>query len=405
MFASEEGSAFTLYSLSKWQRQHLWRLTPKEKNTNMTNELSRIPQSFTFDYNAIDRKFTNEAPIIRDIIVYAARKKMRDIWGDLSFTIDDFCNELGYNRTNLQRTLAQFENVSSSDLPMIHGDSHVWDGLFEYALYRALNENIVVSRKRDGVEVIESYQIIERLCVHYKNKGTSRKREKREYSIKISNKLLEKLLDDYFLIDFEDYKNLSSSHLSSVGGYRNFYLYMSRMIATTRYKSTLQQNEKKDHTYIISIDDLCKILNVNFSQANDKKKHIKKTLNYLLGSLKNTPFFWEFVKQGKPYAYYVSFTFPHATISFFNEKLKAVFISKLKEALKDDYIRKDNPKFSGYEIYQASKTIAKDDFMEWFFSPQNRERKDKCFRKVYQQIYHMEYEHDKVSFDNLKLEK
>jgi hypothetical protein len=180
---------------------------------------------------------------------------------------------------------------------------------------------------------------------------------------------------------------------------------MSRMIASARYKNEKQQNTNTEFTYIISVDDLCNILNVNFSHSNDKKKHIKKTLDYLLKSLKNTPFFWQFIKQGKPYAYYVSFTFPHTTITFFNEKLKAVFINKLKESLKEDYIRKDNPKFSSYEIYKASKDIVKEDFTEWFFSPTNREIKDKCFKKVYQQVYQMEYEHDQISFDNLKLEK
>jgi len=371
----------------------------------MTNELSRIPQSFTFDSNAIDRKFTSEAPIIRDIIVYVARMKMRNIWGEVSFTIDDFCNEFGHNRSNLQRTLKQFENVPNSMLPTIPGDTHTWDGLFEYALYRALNENIVISRKRGGVEEIESYQIIEKLYVNYKNKGASGKRERRTYTLKMANKLLENLIGEYFLIDYEDYRSLSSTQISSVGGYRNFYLYMSRMIATSRYKNEKQQNGNTDFTYIISVDELCNILNVNFSQPNDKKKHIKKTLNYLEKNLKNTPFFWQFVKQGKSYAYYVSFTFPHTTITFFNEKLKAVFINKLKESLKADYIKKDNPKFSSYEIYKASNDIVKDDFTEWFFNPENRESKENCFRKVYQQVYQMEYEHDIVSFDNLKLEK
>jgi len=373
----------------------------------MDNELSRIPQSFTFDVDAIDRKFASEAPIIRDIIVYAARSKMRDLWGDITFTIDEFCNEFGHNRTNLQRTLKQFRNVPDSNLPMINGDPHPWDGLFEYALYRALNENIVFSRKRNGVAEVESYQIIEKLTVHYKNKAASKKREKRAYSIQISDKLAKNLLDEYFLIDYEDYKGLTSSKISSVGSYRNFYLFMSRMIATTRFTNLKQQNEKKDYTYIVTVDEVCKILNINFSQANDKKKHITKILGILQKNLKKTPFTWQFVKHENRHAYHISFTFAYDTIIYFDEKLKTVFIKKLQQSLTDGYVKKDNPKYDGHDLYLYYKAgkLNKDDFIKWFFNSENKEIKEKYFRQVYQTIYHTEYVHDKVSFDKLKLDK
>ena len=367
--------------------------------------LSRIPQSFTFDINAIDRVFDEEAPIIRDIIVFAARTKMRNLWGEITFTIDDFCKEFNHNRTNLQRTLKKFENTAEKNLPIIPGDTHVWDGLFEHSLYRAMKENIIISRKRKDRDEIESFQIIEQLTVHYKNKGISGKRERRIYTVKVSDKLLQNLINEYFLFDYNDYRGLSSSKLSNVGGYRNFYLYMARMIATMKYENKQKQQEPNDLKYLISVDDMCNILNINYAEPRDRKKHVKKTLDYLAANLKNTPFTWEFTKQQKRFPYFISFNFPNETLAFFDERLKSVFISSLISELKWEYIRKNNPGIVGLDLVKKMKTISKDDFLKWFFLPDNREEKDRCFKETYVKVYHSEYPHEKIDFELLKLEK
>ena len=367
--------------------------------------LSRIPQSLTFDINAIDRKFGDEAPIVRDIIVFAARTKLRDLWGEVIFTMDEFCSEFGHNRTTMQRTLKKFENVTEAQLPIIEGDFHLWDSLFEYSLYRALNENIVINRKRDGKDVVDSYQIIEKLVVSYKDKGKSSKREKRTYLLKLSDKLLDNLLNEYYLIDYEDYKRLSSTQLSSVGAYRNFYMYMARMIANIRYKNKKQEEEKTEHNYITSIDDLCKILNSNYSESYDRKKYVRKTLNHVQESLKNTPFQWNFTKNGTRYYYFVSFTFPPETLSFFDERLKAVFINKLIDQLKFFYIKKENAEMGDYDIVRMQKHVDKEEFLKWLFEPDSKEIKEKAFRSVYLQVYYSEYEHSEIDMSLLKLEK
>ena len=369
-----------------------------------TSELSRIPQSLVFDFNAIDRKFGEEAPIVRDIIVFAARQKMNDLWGEVVFSMEDFCNEFGHNRTTMQRTLKRFEETPANMLPVIEGDVHSWDSLFEYALYRALHENLVINRRRDGKDVVDSYQIIEKLIVSYKGKGVSKKRQKRTYLLKLSDKLLDNLLNEYYLIDYEDYKGLKSNQLQSVGAYRNFYMYMARMIATIRYKDKKEEEEKKEHNYIISIDDLCNVFNSNYSKSYDRKKYVRNTLDKVQKSLKNTPFKYSFVKNGTRYLYFVSFTFPSETLTFFDERLKAVFISKLIDRLKFNFIEKDNPNLGGYQVMQSVKRIDREKFLKWFFEPEDRERKDKAFRELYLQVYHSEYEHQEVSLKNLKLE-
>ncbi len=61
------------------------------------NQLSRIPQNFSFDKDALLRTFGEESAIIRDIIVYVANCQFSDLWGNITFSIEDFCREFGYS--------------------------------------------------------------------------------------------------------------------------------------------------------------------------------------------------------------------------------------------------------------------------------------------------------------------
>ena len=38
-----------------------------------------------------------------DIIIYVASSQMKDLFGDCWFSINDFCEVMGYERTKLQR--------------------------------------------------------------------------------------------------------------------------------------------------------------------------------------------------------------------------------------------------------------------------------------------------------------
>ena len=138
------------------------------KDEKINKSLSRVPQSLSFDNGALLRTFDYESTIIRDLIIYVGSRKMINLFNEISFTIDDFCSEFGYNRTTLQRTMKAFVDDPKL-IPVI--DGHKFDSLFEYSLYRALKENILFGRKKDGRETFETVQIIERLEVFY-NKET-----------------------------------------------------------------------------------------------------------------------------------------------------------------------------------------------------------------------------------------
>lgn len=337
------------------------------------NQLSRIPQNLSFDKDALLRTFGEESAIIRDIIVYAANCQLIDLWGNITFSIEDFCKEFGYSRTTLQRTLDEFKGTKKN-LPII--DDHAFDSLFEHALYRALKENVIFKRKKDNKETFESVQLISSLDVIY-DKST-KKLSKRLYSIKLGHKIIENLFKEYHLIDFYDYKRLKANKISSVGAFRNFYIFMARMIAQVRF----YQRSSQPQNFVTSIDDLCDVFGVKFETPKNKKAYISRTLDHIKESLVNTKFDWSFVKNGTRNAYFVEFVFTEATLSYFDEKLRAVFFKKLHAAAEQLYM-KDNGLSGHRNILEAYKNIDREDFYKWFMSDTSQEKKYKIWEDAY----------------------
>jgi len=339
------------------------------------NRLSRIPQNFSFDKDALLRTFGEESAIIRDVIVYASNYQLLDLWGNITFSIEDFCREFGYNRTTLQRTLPVFKNLPENKLPMI--DDHVFDSLFEYALYRALKENVVFKRKKGDKETFESVQLISHLDVIY-NKN-SRKLSKRIYSLKLGHKIIENLFKEYHLIDFQDYKRLRSNKISSVGAFRNFYLFIARIIAQVRF----YQRSNLPEIFIVPIDDLCNVFGVNYDAPKNKKSYISRTLSLIKDSLHNTKFEWSFVDNGTKHSYFVQFEFEDETLNYFDERLKAVFFKKLHNLAEQLYMKEQGNTSHYSSMLEAYRNMDKDDFYKWFMSDNSIDKKLEIWNDVY----------------------
>lgn len=349
------------------------------KQIQNNNQLSRIPQNFSFDKDALLRTFGEESAIIRDIIVYAANCQFLDLWGNITFSIDDFCKEFGYNRTSLQRTLPQFKDLPKKKQPII--DGHTFDSLFEYALYRALKENVVFNRKKENRDTFESVQLISHLDVIYDK--TSKKLSKRLYSIKLGHKILENLFKEYHIIDFHDYKRLKANKISSVGAFRNFYIFMARIIAQVKF----YRRSKQDEDFIVSIDELCDVFGVNYDSPKNKKAYISRTLNYIQEALVNTKFFWEYVNNGTRYSYFVQFSFTDQTLEYFDEKLKAVFFNKLHAAAEKLYLKEEMDTAKYTSMIEAYRNINVEDFYDWFMSDNAKDQKLKIWNEVSLDIF------------------
>jgi len=352
------------------------------KEDKINKSLSRVPQSLSFDNRALLRTFDYESTIIRDLIIYAGSRKMSNLFNEVSFTIEDFCTEFGYNRTTLQRTLKQFVDDPKL-IPVI--DGHKFDSLFEYALFRALKENIIFSRKREGKETFETVQIIERLEVFY-NKSTH-KTTKRSYNVKLSTKILDYLFTEYNLIDYNEYRAIQANQISTTGAMRNFYIYMGRMVAIVKQL----QKTNPDSVYTLSVDELCTIFGVDLKINKHKKEYVKKTLESLQSEIKSMLFDWKFITKNTRYSYFVEFYFPQSTIEYFDEQRRTVFYKKLYNAATLLYAKTKigEPKD---DIRIKLANLSMDDFFNWFADgDEDIEIRKRLFKQTYEEVYQVEY--------------
>lgn len=354
-------------------------------NNTSPKDLSRVPQSLSFDTTALVRTYNEESAIIRDILVYASYMKMKNIFGEVEFSIEEFCKTMGYSRTTLQRTIARFKEDPKL-IPVV--DGHKFDSPFEYALYRAMKENVVFRRKRDGKETFESVQLIEGVEVLY-NKETE-KRTKRIYNVRLSKVIRDYLFSEYNLIDFNEYRNLRTPKISDTGSLRNFYIFMARMVSQIKY----HQKTGESQTFVLSIDDLCSIFSSQTSAAKEKKKYIKKVLTDLQANIHKMIFEWQFVKQNSRFAYFVEFRFPSETLTYFDEQLRAVFYNNLYGELKRRFVisGKSDLLNSFERIQDRLNNLSLDEFYYLYVdNPDVNPEKYQIYKETYERIFGMSF--------------
>lgn len=350
-----------------------------------TKDLARIPQSLAFDYNALTRTYGDEAAIIRDIIVYVSKCQIKNLFGEVEFSIEDFSEEMGYNRTTLQRTIQLFKD-NPQKIPII--DNHKFDSPFEYALYRGLKENVIFHRNRQGKETFESVQIIEKLDVVYDK--TTKKETKRTYNIKLGAKILDYLFTEYNLIDFNEYRDIRSHQISVTGSMRNFYIFMARVVAHMKYLKKTGVPEQ----FVLSIDELCEIFSVSIDTPKNKKLYITRTLNGLNKSMINMEFEWKYVKNNTKYAYFVMFEFPDKTLDYFDEQLRAVFYKELYEQLKRTFVFSASEGEDVNYLHEV-RNLDKEKYMRWFFQEDaNAGDKIEVFTDTYRRVFGIEFDPD-----------
>lgn len=258
---------------------------------------SRVPQSFVFDSKALTRQYDDSAAIIQDLMVYYSYNKLNvNLFGEFEFSMKQFCEAMGYNRTTLQRTM------NMTNPPVL--DGHIFDSPFEYALYRSLRENVVVSRKRNGREEFYSYKLLDHLFVNYDR--STKKLTKRTYAIKFSEVFLNSIFKDYFILDYEDYNRIKSHHIENMGIDRGFYLTLCKMITVVRNMRYQAQKEGKpwqstDNIYQTTVDRLCLALSIKEEDSKTKKKYLTARLNRIQKQLVNTTFSYMYVKTPNNY--------------------------------------------------------------------------------------------------------
>jgi hypothetical protein len=359
----------------------------------MENEsLRRIPRSLTELCNVklIDRLYEMGGNVMIDVIVYLASMQMRSLFGEVWFTINDFCASMGHERTNLQRKLSkeQLQELFGKQEPqyvtMIDGQriEHPIETLFEAALYKLGRENLALPVKTEDGMSFNFVQILSRFDI--KTNFKTKKGTKRYYMCRLSSEIQNTLFPHYNLVDLNDYRRLSERK-----GFRYFYLDLSKMIYLIKYK--IERGESPCFKY--TVDQLAAIFDVNVVLDKRRKQKITEILKSINNSLTVTKFEWEYIREnGEKWAYTVKFNFPQETLDYFDEKFNAVFTKRYYDELQGLYAKEilniDSPIMRVRAMKELLSVPEKyKDFVDWVHSEQNKEKKLTVYKEVFHKVF------------------
>lgn len=372
-------------------------------SSNKSNkELSRIPKYLGKNFTIVERNFDTLGSVVVDIMIFLANFKMKNLFGEMVFSLDDFCHVMGYNKTNLQRKLTSEQLkklLGGLSLPQVQvmnfkakeGDEkikiHKLENTFEIALWRATKENVDYTYKEGGMTKYRAMQLLEGFDIMYD--VSTKKATKRMYSVKLASKVTKLLLSQYNLIELADYRNIPDRY-----GYKYFYLLIIKMIPV------IKNNERKGDPkyYLMSIDELANIFGVYYQDREGKPQNAakKRRIKIVLDSIKSyigvAKFDYRFVKNGGKYAYWIQFTFADNILEYFDERIKAVFYSDLFNSCKSYFIRNKVIANKMTDKVRAFKDIFENEenediFWDWFNGEEDREIKDQIYEEVYASVY------------------
>lgn len=363
---------------------------------NKKKELTRIPQSIASNFKEMQNTYGRLSPIVTDLMIFLANQQMNSIFNDISFTLDDFCEKMGYPKKELQRKMSEEERkeILGSTIATYKNKTgeQVLENKFELALWLATQRNIMMSRinsKGDfiytGVQIMNSFEI----SIDY----STQKSQKKRYLVVLGGMLKDFLLTNYNLIEMKDYRSIPNYE-----GYRDFYLYLSRIIVIVKYKKKKHEESK----FIMSVDELCDIFGSKITRNDDKKKFVTRTLNRIRDLIEYAKFNYEYVHAGQRYKYHVQFDFADETLEYFDEKIKAQFFKALLNEFETEFT---NYYFHAIPHMQRALEYrrmmdetdidhrnSRKTFVDWLFSEENREAKMQKYREVFFKICGVSYD-------------
>lgn len=359
-------------------------------------ELSRVPRSLSENYNyeLIERLYESGGSVVIDLIVYLSNYQMKNLFGENWFSIADFCNVMGYDRTKLHRKLSkeQIHDLFGRRSPQyIRQDAdgreikHQIETVFEAAIYRLGIENLAFPiQNLDGSTSYKFIQIITKFDI--KTDFQTKKGTKRLYCAILNEEIKDSLFTHYNLVELQDYREIPDRT-----GYRYFYLNLAKMIYIVKYKQ--QQGEAPYFT--LTVDRLAKIFDVQVEDNSDRKRKVTSKLNKINKYLKVTKFQFSFVKGPKDrWAYTVQFYFPEDTLQYFDEKFNAVFTKRFYESLLFKYVEIAYPKLTLGAGVRADKckeikgnVELYDLYLKWAHSNESVAIKERIYKDTFIQTF------------------
>lgn len=357
------------------------------KEQNIQKELSRVPRTLSESSNSkvLEVLFDAGGTVMSDIIIYVASSQMKDLFGDCWFSINDFCEVMGYERTKLQRKLTekQLDFLFSNQHPVYITEQngqkieHPIENTFEAALYRLGTSNLSVAYAMNGKTQYKFIQILDNFEI--KDDFSTKKRTKRNYNVHLSKDLMHTLFTEYNLLELKDYRKLPNRK-----GYRKFYLNLAKMIYLIKYKADHGQQPY----FTTTVDQLADVFEVAVKNNHDRKKKVTNILNAINKKLERTKFQFQFIKgEGEKWPYTVQFFFDAETLEYFDEKIKAILTSQYHETLKSIFLNKKGIHVSRHYQYKDFFKLGSgeyyQEFTTWLHSEEDKEIKANAYRYTY----------------------
>lgn len=372
-------------------------------NFEKKEHLTRIPQILNYNNGLLDSHFDDEADLVMNIAILGTYLYKDNLWGYSKLTLEHFV-KLGYTRTNLQRVIPKFQNLSpddkkrlvrlrridlgleegtkeeqkiakkeTNDYPFLHDFLCITK--IDYAFYKALNTRIQLSARFGDNVGARNFIMLSELLI----KDLS-KREKKEYQFIMSAEWVADLFKSYNLIDIEDYIFVGNGlKIDRVNSARIFYLQLGKMISVARNTPCIDGKGYFD----LSVDQICDIVGIQVSEPKNRKRKVTQLLNDVKNSVKYTPFEWEYFSNTNPRAkYLVRFIFEEKLLQWFDEGKRASLLKTIH-----------NDAYSAFQVKTRNNglspinALSETDFWRWWISPTDEEIKQQIKQEAEKKVY------------------
>ena len=235
----------------------------------------RVDRKFGFQIGTF-KKYGDDEQLLKDLIIYMSLNHQKNLFGYISFDLDNFCEVMKYDRKNLLRAHSDpiFYKLNSQFTKEEHlirekdngndSEYRVWKNKLENALLILQHESLYIPNEKisENHKKIShtNFTYLKEVSILFKKKG----RTKKFYYQYIPTPEFQETLERYFLVtNLVNYLNIKKSKLSD--------LYFNIL-----YRSQNQESNSVNFNFKF----LAELMNISTKKINEEKgwSYIKQNL-------------------------------------------------------------------------------------------------------------------------------
>ncbi|WP_025146111.1 hypothetical protein [Pedobacter jeongneungensis] len=233
--------------------------------------LSRIDRSVADNLKDIEKSFGHDAGMITDVIVFLTKRLNKNLFGFTCFTLNEFAKESGRNKQDLCEKHPVLKANPKLDAPEYFG--HKFETVFDYALFQALQKNIIFSREyttQQGSQTISltNFPILKDIKLNVDRKSNAIKL----YEIRVSDEFIQGALSRYYNIESNGYSMVGKGRGGD--GRKRLFLFL--------YKTShivLSTNNTKTK---LAVDYLASLAGIDVKEPRNRKTSLKRVLDAMV---------------------------------------------------------------------------------------------------------------------------